>query len=540
MFKFILLIISYLFILTQQQSKFNPQPKQDILTQSTFNPNYFEDQHGLIIVNNENYDKFIQDFNASLLFSFKSPCKLCIQIYPELEKTIQPLRKLSSPVVVAKLNTTESHKLAKRLKLEGLIGLKYIQDGMPMEYYGGRTGEEIVSWVRAKFDPIVGEIKHVDEIEQLRKFTEIVMIFFGDNEEKYSNFFEAAKGKDHIIFAKCALSDCLSRYSVENGDIMVFKKMEEAKKSSILRSSEYDRDSLNKKIEDLARPKVMKFNSKTATYIFSEENPAVFLYRTKSDSSLYDHLMLEVFDEAFKSDLKLVVTDIVDNYEAKLAKILDFEGTDMPRIVIHDTKHPSSVRSYVMDKSTPITKESIELLIREFKAGKLSPYLKSKPVPTEQLENAFTLVGKTLEEYSKAEDKDVLVMFYAPWCKNSKVLYPIYEELAGELKNLPDFSIAKFDAFSNDAGIIEIEFYPTIAIWPAHNKSMPIVFEGDYSKEENIMEFLRINAYHKTNFPVTNKSEKTTEEVKSTKTSDEMIKLEKEYDGNRINNASEF
>lgn len=535
----ILLPIFYLITLTSQESKFNPQPKEDILTKSALNSDYFEDQHGLLIVNDENYDRFIQDFNASLLFSFKHPCKLCIQIYPELEKTIQPLRNLASPVVVAKLNMTDSTNIVKRLNLEGFVGLKYIQDGMPMEYYGGRTGEEIVSFIRSKYDPIIGEIKKVEEIEQLRKLTEIVMVFFGDESEKYSSFFHAIKGKENIIFAKCSLSECLSRYAVNSGDIIVFKKSEKAQKPSVLLSSDYERETLSKKLDELARPKLMKFDSKTAGYIFQEENPAVFLYRSKSDSSLYDHFMMQAFDEAFKNDLKLVITDIADHYEAKLAQILAFNSTDLPRIVIHDTKHSSSVKSYVMDKSVPISKESIEHFIHEFKAGKLSPYLKSKPVPSQQPDNAFILVGTTLADYARDEDNDVLIMLYAPWCKNSKNLYPIYEELASKLKNLPNFSIAKFDAYNNDASIIEIEYYPTIAIWPAHNKSNPIVFDGDYLKEEKIMEFLRINAYHKTNFPVSTIADKTSD-VKDNDNLDEMNKLEMDYEENRMNNASEF
>lgn len=526
-------LLSYFLPSTIQQSKFNPQPKEDTLIPSSFNPNYLEDQHGLLIINDENYDTFTREYNTSLLFAFKSPCKLCIQIYPELQKTILPLRNLASPVVVAKLNVTDSPNVAKRLNFNSFVALKYIEAAMPMEYHGGRTGEEIVSWVRSKFDPIIGEIKSVEEIEQLRKLTEIVMVFFGDNAEKFNNFFQAAKGKDNVIFVKCALRECLSRYAAESSDIAVLKKSEQARKPTLLRSSDYDSETLSRKLEDLARPKVLSFNSKTANYIFAEENPAVFLYRAKSDSSLFDHLLLEAFDEAFKNELKLVVTDIVESYEAKLAQILAFTSADLPRIVIHDTKNKTSVKSYVMDKSVEITKASIGQFIRDFKAGMLAPYFKSKPVPTEQNDNAFNLVGTTLGPYVKAEEQDVLVMFYAPWCKNSKVLYPIFEELAGKLKSLPNFSIAKFDAYNNDADVFDVRYYPTVAVWPAHDKSNPIVFEGDYTKEDKIMEFLRVNAYHKTNFV-----QSKTENVENS--DDELAKMEKEFEESRVNNASEF
>jgi len=536
-----LTLFTIIFSLFYYTLQFEANPKEEKRIQSTLYPNYFEDDRGIIIINDENYDNFIRDFNVSLLFSYRNPCKFCYQIYPELEKIINPLRYLQSPVIVAKLNITEGPNVAKRLNLNSPISLKYISEEMPMEYNGGRTGEEIVSWVRAKFDPIIGEIKNVEEIDQLRKITETLMIFFGEDMDKYSEYFNAVRGKEDIIFAKCPTQLCLLKYSVGNGDIMVFKKSEGNQKPSILRSEEYNKENISKKLDDLAREKIMKFNIKVATYIFAEENPALFLYRSKSDSELYDNLLLEVFDEAFKNNLKLVTTDIVDSHEMKLAQILGFDTNDLPRIVIHDTGFPTTVKSYVMDKSKTINKDNISEFIQDFNNKRIPIYLKSKPVPQNQTDSSYNLVGSTIEKFVNDENKDVLVMFYAPWCKNSKILYPIYEKIAEKLKNLPNFLIAKLDAFNNDAGVIDIEYYPTIAIWPSYNKSKPILFEGDYSKEKNIMNFIRENAYHKNTFIDAIDQQEEKEDTKnSAEISDEMIKLVGENEENKIKNASEF
>ena len=130
-------------------------------------------------------------------------------------------------------------------------------------------------------------------------------------------------------------------------------------------------------------------------------------------------------------------------------------------------------------------------------------------------------------------------MFYAPWCKNSKILYPIYEKLAGKLKNIPNFLIAKFDAFNNDADIFDVEFYPTMAIWPSHNKSVPVTFDGDFSKEEDIMKFIKDNAYNKVAFTEMEQENSNSEDLKILESTEELVKLQSGFEDSS-KNASDF
>jgi len=525
----ILLTIIISFLINQTVQAINIKKREPKISQSKLNPNFLEDEYGLIILNDDNYETFTKELRNALVFAYKHPCKLCKQIFPELEKTTNPLRSLSTQVAVAKINITDSIKTAEKLNLNNTFSLKYLSEGVLNDYTGGRSGEEIFSWIREKFDAYIGEIKSVYDISQLEKLTEILIVFFGDNTEKYSIFLKSAKGKDNIIFARCNLPECLSKYSTQNGDIMVYIRSEGS--PVFLRSDQYNSTNVKKQLEELSRPKVMKFNSKSAAIIFAQGNPGLFLYRSIHDSNLYDHLMKEVFDEAFRNGLKLVVSDIIDSYESKLAQKLAFNSNDLPRMVIHDTSNPQ-VKNYIMDKSKPITKENILQFIEDFKNKKLSRFLRSESVPVEQNENAYNLVGTTLENFVKDESKDVLIMFYAPWCKHSKALLPKFEKLAEKLKSLSNFSIGKFDAFNNEVEIIDIEYYPTVAIWPSDNKSKPVLFKGDYTKENDLLEFLRKNAYHKINF-IENSDENAV--------NNEIKKLEESYEDSKPkNNASEL
>ena len=491
---------------------------------------FITDENGLLYITDENYDSFLKLSNMSLLFSFRHPCKLCRQIFPQLEKTIHPLKSLSSPVYFGRLNMTENPMVTEKLNLTDIISMKFFSERIPMDYNGGRSGEEIVSWVRARFDPIIGDIKSVNEVEQLQKLTEILVLFFGDNLEKFSEYFRAAKGREQIIFTKCNLQECFDKYHRQSGDIIIFKKFD--KNPGILTSEMYNNRNLNSLLDEQMRPSVMKFNINTAKFIFHKNNPGLFLYRSKSEAKKYDHILQDLYD-SLKNEIKLVVTDVIEGPEIKLANILDIKQTKFPLIVIHDTRN--TLRSYVLDKE--LNRENIISFVNNWKNGKLTPFIKSKAIPEKQNEPCFVLVGKTLEQQVMDSTKDVVVMFYAPWDKHSKNLYPLYEEIAKDFKNQKDLLIAKFDAHSNDVHLVDVEFYPTVIMWPANDKSRPVVFKGDYMDKNLLVRFIRDYSFNK--IPEENKNESGEKDI-SESSVEEISLMENDFKENKNNSNSEF
>lgn len=87
-------------------------------------------------------------------------------------------------------------------------------------------------------------------------------------------------------------------------------------------------------------------------------------------------------------------------------------------------------------------------------------------------------------------DNDVLVKYYAPWCGHCKKLAPIWDEVADELKDVPNLVIGKFDATANEVDGVDIKGYPTLLFYPKGNKGSPISFEGDRDAE-GIKNFLK-------------------------------------------------
>jgi protein disulfide isomerase len=461
----------------------------------SFNEKFYEDKDGLIIVNDLNLDSFLKEFPFNLIFSFLHPCKICTQIIPEIQKTINPLRNLNTPVFVGKLNLTESHKSQVRLKIISKFHLSYFSEGIPIQYDGGRTGEDIVQWVREKFDPLIGDIKSIEEIEELRKYSENLVVFFGENEEKYNQFFLSARPKDTVLFVKCSLPICLEKYNMNTGDIRIFRKFDS--RLYIIKSGEYDLNNLRKSIEEILRGRVMKLERDVFEYIFLEGNSALFIYSARSEQKKYVDMLEEIYEFAKENELKLVNCDLSRKLELKMKSITGFKNSELPLVVIHQTRK-NELKTFVMDKNKSITIDNIKGFIRDFTNKNLIQYIKSQDVPRFQKSFIKEIVGSTLENYVQDSSTDFIVFFYAPWDANSKTVMPLFTEVAEKLKNNNDIKFGTFDAFNNDQFLFTQTGYPRIAIWPSDKKTNPIVSEALFDVKD-IFKFVNENIYNKFN-----------------------------------------
>ena len=117
-------------------------------------------------------------------------------------------------------------------------------------------------------------------------------------------------------------------------------------------------------------------------------------------------------------------------------------------------------------------------------AGKLTPYIKSQPVPKKQQGPVKVVVGKTFEQIVLDKSKDVLIELYAPWCGHCKKLEPIYKDLAKRMKPAKNLVIAKLDATANDVPEnYAVNGFPTIYFAPTNSKEHPIQYDGDREME---------------------------------------------------------
>jgi len=128
------------------------------------------------------------------------------------------------------------------------------------------------------------------------------------------------------------------------------------------------------------------------------------------------------------------------------------------------------------------TTENVKTWLNDFVAGKLTRFLKSEPVPTEQNEPVRIIVGNSVASEVLNSSNDVFILFYAPWCGHCQKMKPDWEKLATKYKSVEGLTIAKIDATANDVEDprFNVSGFPTIFYMSGEGENRTVkTYDGD-------------------------------------------------------------
>jgi protein disulfide-isomerase A1 len=240
----------------------------------------------------------------------------------------------------------------------------------------------------------------------------------------------------------------------------------------------------------------MKFDKKSANIIFEKNQSAIILFADEKSKkwSEYEKLMKNISDK-LNYKLKTVITDIKEVIEAKLAEKIGIKDKDLPSIRIIDTSG-KYMKKYKMEGE--INENNILKFIKDWEEKRIKSYVKSGNEPKVNNEDVFIVVGNTFEKEVINNNKDVMVLFYSPWCYHCKALLPKYEEVAKKLKaKNPKLLLTKINAIENEVESIGDYGFPKIKFYPGNKKDRPpIDYDGDKSVED-IIKFIKSNSSNK-------------------------------------------
>eukprot|EP01056_Protomagalhaensia_sp_Gyna25_P002364 Protomagalhaensia_sp_Gyna_25__2363@NODE_2302_length_1163_cov_4_021352_g1907_i0_p1_GENE_NODE_2302_length_1163_cov_4_021352_g1907_i0NODE_2302_length_1163_cov_4_021352_g1907_i0_p1_ORF_typecomplete_len191_score24_34Thioredoxin/PF00085_20/9_6e02Thioredoxin/PF00085_20/2_4e14Thioredoxin_6/PF13848_6/0_14Thioredoxin_6/PF13848_6/0_0042Thioredoxin_7/PF13899_6/8_1e02Thioredoxin_7/PF13899_6/0_00059Redoxin/PF08534_10/5_3e02Redoxin/PF08534_10/0_00073Thioredoxin_8/PF13905_6/5_3e02Thioredoxin_8/PF13905_6/7_5e03T len=153
---------------------------------------------------------------------------------------------------------------------------------------------------------------------------------------------------------------------------------------------------------------------------------------------------------------------------------------------------------YLFDRDV-FTEKSVEDFLQRFENGQIPKYLTSQPEPGEQGDVLIVSGASFKREVLRSDGKDVLMLFYAPYCGPCQKLMPAWEQLARALAPSSDILVAKYDHSANE---IDVEgFYgrslPSVFLVTRQADGQHLVtrFEGEQPDLESLLSFV----YHYTN-----------------------------------------
>ena len=449
----------------------------------------FPIENNTIILTDSTIEKAIEQYENLIIYFYAPWCAHCRVFEPEYQKASPILQK--DNIYLAKIDSSNNNLSHQKYKINGFPTIIYFKKGIPYEFEGGRSGKELINWARKKGGNPIQIINTKEELKQYKSSNDICLVYFGNVTEEIKRFSDVSLIIEEYPFAIIKNETLIKKYS-NYSTIVLYKQFDEKK---------VELKNINSKrkiiefIKQNALPKVMLFNDKSVQYIFQKKNPALVLFANNETQewNTYIEIMSRI-SEAIKGKLVLVMTDIREGIASRLADYVGIKERDLPLVAILDTK--KDFKKYIMKKE--IEYENIINFVNNWEENKLKRSLKSEKEPKDNKGNVLILVGKTFEKEVINNDKDVMVLFYAPWCNHCKEFMPKYEEAAKILKEKNNKLImAKMDGSANEIESVTISGFPTILFFPGNKKKEePIKYNGKRTTED-VIKFIRTYSYNK-------------------------------------------
>lgn len=207
------------------------------------------------------------------------------------------------------------------------------------------------------------------------------------------------------------------------------------------------------------------------------------------DLSLLGKIYEKSSEEEVKSRLIIAKTDAIANEELSRR----YEVNSFPTILLFSPGEEKPIQ--FDDRREP---HRLSAFLSKHIPG--FPLLVPPPEP-ERLAHVMELTFENFEEVVFNKDQDVLVLFYAPWCRFCKALYPKYQQLGELFKNdAAHVVIARIDITEpehrNIGNMYNIHGFPTVMLFPRGEGKAHIRYEGPRSLP-GLLRFMNEN----TSFP---------------------------------------
>jgi len=438
----------------------------------------------VLTLTDSNFDSQLVNADLALVKFYAPWCGHCKKIAPEFEKAATVLKDNDPPVTLAEVDcTAEGKEVCNKQGVSGYPTLKAFKRGeKAFDYEGPRDADGIVKYMKSKAGPSSKHLLLVADAEKFLDNPEPAIIgFFTDEHSNENDRFQqlASALSEDFRFAHTFSAEVRDKFAIQN-NLAIFRaarlqtKLEPAR---LEYSGEFYlsdlKDWVNKNIHGLV-------GHRTTSNSDQFKNPLVVVYfdvdytKNPKGTNYWRNRVMKVAKKVADSGrlVNFAISNI-DDFSHELSEYGISKNGDKPVVAARN----AADEKFVMQED--FSPEQLEQFVEQFLADKLTPYLKSEPVPSSNDAPVKVVVASTFNEIVNDPTKDVLIEFYAPWCGHCKSLAPKYDELAERLKDEDDIVIAKMDATANDVPKqFEVRGFPTIFFSPKGSKSSPKSYEG--------------------------------------------------------------
>ncbi|KAF7292446.1 Protein disulfide isomerase [Mycena chlorophos] len=435
-----------------------------------------------------------------ILVEFFAPwCGHCKALAPQYEEAATILK--GKNIKIANVDCVDDAELCQANGIQGYPTLRVYRYGQATDYQGPRKADGIIAYMAKQALPAVAEVTaaNLEEFQEADKVVAIAYVSSPTDVPAAAFSATAEKHRDDWLFGLSTDPAAAKAAKVTPPAVVVYRAFDEPSVTYPFPIADAQPSDFEDWIKELSIPVLDQVTSEN--YALYGHSPKPLAYIFMDPTADYVDSTLEAIRPVaakYHSKLNFVWIDAVKYGDH--AKALNLNEVKWPAFVVQDL---GKQLKYPFDQVNAVEPVGIEAHVVAFLDGQLEPSLKSQPIPAEQLENVYDLVGKEFERIVFDDSKDVFVEFYASWCGHCKRLKPIWESLADHFAPVNEsLTIAKFEAQENDLPPtvpFQISGFPTLKFKKAGQREF-IEYEGDRSLE-SLIAFIESNAVNKLVLP---------------------------------------
>ncbi|KAJ2161512.1 protein disulfide-isomerase precursor [Coemansia sp. RSA 552] len=446
------------------------------------------DKKAVHVLTEANFYEWTMAQSLALVEFYAPWCVYCQALEVPYAMAAATLKKEGIPL--AKVDCTVEEDLCEEMDVSGYPTLRVVHKGILAPFNGTRDETGIVGYMRQHMKPALPEVR-ASGLSKFKKSSEVVVVgYMGARTSEHAALEEVAREfRDEYTFGFVAGAGEAKRERVEQPAVVVYK--DEGTDVEV-HSGQMTTDAIRQFVRASSVPALGELSSQTfSTYVRAALPIGLIFYNSDKSREDLEHQLRDVARE-YKHVVSMAFVDA--RIYSKHAKMLNLRP-QWPAFAIQNV---AARTKYLLPQDRSLSEPDLRRFVASYADGRISPDYKSEPNPVSNNGDVYTLVSRQFNDVVLDKTKDVLVLFYAPWCIHCKRMMPAYEELGRQMHGLPNLVVARMDATANDVpssdAELDIAGYPTVVLVRANDNRI-IRYRGNRSKQ-SFVDFLKLHAMH--------------------------------------------
>ncbi|XP_007467027.1 PREDICTED: protein disulfide-isomerase-like protein of the testis [Lipotes vexillifer] len=401
----------------------------------------------------------------------------------ELGKAVEIMGKGKNGIGFGKVDITVEKELRKEFDVKKAPDLKLFFEGNrsePISCKGVVESTALVVWLRRQISQKAFLFSDTSEMAEFVNARPLVIIgFFQDLEEEVAElFYDVIRDFPELTFGVILIRNAIGRFHVTLDSVLVFRKGKIVNRQELIDDST-NKHILNQLIKQHLTDFVIEYNTENKDLIYELHIlNHMLLFVSKSSKSF--GMIMQHYKLASKKFQNKILFILVDADEPRNGRVLEYfriTEADIPCVQILNL---SSDARYKMPFEE-ITYENLKKFGQSFLNRKAKKHQSSEEIPKYWDRGPVKqLVGKNFNVIVFDKERDVFVMFYAPWSQKCRALFPVLEELGRKYQNHSTVTIAKIDITANDIQLTYLDRYPVFRLFPTDSQQA-VLYKGEHT-----------------------------------------------------------